>query len=131
MPSQPKLLDRVRQVIRSRRYSRATERAYVGWIRKFIFFHRLRHPEDLGSNEIIAFLSHLATRHRVSPGTQNQAMSALLFLYRQVLHRQLPDLEGVVRPKRRGPQISDRLLRWLRPAEDRRRSHEEATEVCA
>jgi integron integrase len=96
----PKLLDRVRTAIRARHYSRRTEQAYVGWIRRFIIFHGKRHPSTLGEAEVTAFLSTLATRDRVSSSTQNQALSALVFLYREVLGTELPWLDGVVRAKR-------------------------------
>jgi len=78
--SSPKLLDRVREAIRLRHYSRRTEQAYVAWIRRFIVFHGKRHPRELGEREVAAFLSGLADRG-VSASTQNQALSALLFLY--------------------------------------------------
>jgi integron integrase len=83
--SEPKLLDRVREAIRVRHYSRRTEEACVHWIRRFIVFHQKRHPSGMGAAEVSAFLSALAVRQRVSASTQNQAMSALLFLYREVL----------------------------------------------
>src|SRR5258708_21419793 len=89
----PRLLDRVRQAIRARHYSRRTEKAYVWWIKRYIFFHGKRHPDELGSAEIVQFLSSLATRGHVSASTQNQAFSALLFLYREVLGRELAGLE--------------------------------------
>jgi integrase len=95
----PRLLDRVRNAIRARHCSRRTERAYVGWIRRFILFHGKRHPVELGEPEITAFPPHLAVGARVSASTQNQALSALLFLYRDVLSRDLEWLEGVVRAK--------------------------------
>ncbi|MGH9201611.1 MAG: phage integrase N-terminal SAM-like domain-containing protein [Vicinamibacterales bacterium] len=82
----PKLLDRVRQTIRAKHYSRRTESAYVDWIRRYILFHRKRHPSEMGAAEIAAFLTWLATNRRVSASTQNQALSAVLFLYRDVLH---------------------------------------------
>jgi integron integrase len=96
----PRLLDRVRIAIRTRHYSIRTEEAYVGWIRRFIFFHGKRHPQEMGEPEINAFLSHLALKGRVSASTQNQALCALLFLYRQVLEKPFPDLERLVRAKR-------------------------------
>lgn len=83
-----------------RGYSRRTEVAYVGWARRFIYFHALRHPDEMGSPEVVAFLSHLAVRDNVAASTQNQAMAAILFLYREVLGRQLEDLEGGVRARR-------------------------------
>ncbi|OGB92016.1 MAG: integrase [candidate division NC10 bacterium RIFCSPLOWO2_02_FULL_66_22] len=99
MPA-PKLLDQVRERIRVKHYSLRTEDAYLHWIRRFIFFHGKRHPREMGAPEAEAFLSHLATAGRVAPSTQNQALSALLFLYREVLALELPWLDGVVRAKR-------------------------------
>ena len=96
----PRLLDRVHEAVRIRHYSRRTETAYVGWIRRFIRFHGKRHPREMGEAEITAFLSHLATRLKVAASTQNQALSALLFLYRDVLGQELPWLDGLVRAKR-------------------------------
>ena len=87
--SKPRLLDQVRQAIRARHYSRLTEKAYVGWIRRYILFHGKRHPEGMGEAEITRFLSWLATEKRVSASTQNQALSAILFLYREVLRTDL------------------------------------------
>jgi len=81
----PKLLERARALMRLRRYSRRTEAAYVFWIRRFIRFHGLRHPAEMGREEVNAFLSHLASVTRVSASTQNQALCALLFLYRDLL----------------------------------------------
>ena len=95
----PKLLDRVREAIRIRHYSRRTEEAYVLWIRRFIVFHGKRHPRDLGEAEVSAFLSSLATRG-VSASTQNQALSALLFLYEVIVGRNLPWMDRVVRAQR-------------------------------
>jgi integron integrase len=99
-PRVPKLLDRVRAAIRARHYSRRTERAYIGWIRRFILATGKRHPADTGSTEVTAFLTGLAVDRRVAPSTQNQALSAILFLYRDVLAQELPWLEDVVRAKR-------------------------------
>lgn len=99
----PKLLDQVRDRIRVKHYSLRTEDAYVGWIRRFILFHNKRHPREMGAREIEAFLSYLATERDVSASTQNQALSAVLFLYKEVLEIQLPWLDGVTRartPKR-------------------------------
>ncbi len=98
----PKLLDRVRIAIRTRHYSLRTEEAYVGWIRRFIFFHNKRHPAEMGEPEINAFLSGLAVKERVSASTQNQALCALLFLYRHVLEKPFPQLEKLIRAKRPG-----------------------------
>jgi site-specific recombinase XerD len=80
-----KLLDRVRGAIRTRHYSRRTEEAYAYWIRRYIVFHRKKHPATMGAKEIEAFLTWLATEQQVSASTQNQALSAVLFLYRHVL----------------------------------------------
>lgn len=88
-PTGKKLLDVVRDTIRRKHYSIRTEEAYVNWIRRFILFHGKRHPKDMGAAEVEAFLTHLATEGHVSASTQNQAFSALLFLYREVLHREL------------------------------------------
>src|SRR5262245_12085779 len=96
----PRLLTRVRTAIRVLHYSRRTEKAYIGWIKRFIFFHGVRHPDSMGEAEVRAFLTDLALRLRVSAGTQNQAFSALLFLYRHVLGRRLEGLEEGVRAKR-------------------------------
>ncbi|GIV83778.1 MAG: integron integrase [Candidatus Roseilinea sp.] len=92
-PARPKkLLDQVRDAIRLKHYSYRTEESYVLWIKRFILFHDKRHPNDMGRPEIEAFLTHLATRERVAASTQNQALAALLFLYRNVLHRDDPAL---------------------------------------
>jgi len=95
----PKLLDRVREAIRTRHYSGRTEKAYVGWIRRYVLFHNKRHPADMGEVEIGQFLSSLALDGKVSASTQNQALSALLFLYREVLHRDVAWVEGVIRAR--------------------------------
>ena len=97
--ARPRLLDRVRERIRVRHYSLRTEQSYVGWIRRYILFHGKRHPGDLGAAEVEAFLSHLAVERNVSSSTQNQALAALLFLYREVLELELPWLDGVTRAK--------------------------------
>ena len=97
--NRPRLLDRVRSELRTRQYSRSTERAYVGWITRFIRHHGLRHPETMGEREVTEFLSSLATKGRVAPSTQNQALSALLFLYGEVLRIDLPWMDRIVRPK--------------------------------
>jgi Phage integrase, N-terminal SAM-like domain len=92
-PPKPRLLDRVREAIRTRHYSRRTEKAYVAWIRRYIFFHGKRHPADMGAAEITRFLTSLAVEGRVAASTQNQALSALLFLYREVLQQEVPWLD--------------------------------------
>jgi integron integrase len=100
MSPKPKLLDQVRQAIRTRHYSYRTEKAYVHWITRFLFFHNKRHPAEMGEVEIGKFLSSLATDSRVCASTQNQALNALLFLYREVLHKEIGYVNGVVRAKR-------------------------------
>jgi integrase len=97
---EPRLLDRVRSAIRMRHYSRRTEDAYVGWVRRYVVFHELRHPSEMGPPEVGAFLSHLAVRGRVAASTQNQALNALVFLYRHVLDLPLAGLGDVVRARR-------------------------------
>ena len=101
-PEAPKrrLLDRVREALRTRHYSRRTEEAYIAWIRRYIFFHGKRHPVEMGGAEVTRCLSSLAVEGRVAASTQNQALSALLFLYRDVLGVELPWLDEIVRAKR-------------------------------
>jgi integron integrase len=99
-PQPPRLLDRVRIAIRARHYSPKTEEAYVAWIKRYILFHGKRHPVEMGANEATRFLSSPALHGRVSASTQNQALSAVLFLYKEVLQQDLPWLDGIVRAKR-------------------------------
>jgi integron integrase len=99
-PPKPRLLDRVRQALRARHMSRRTEEAYVAWIRRFIFFHDKRHPAEMGAAEVTKFLTSLAVDGQVAASTQNQALSALLFLYKDVLEVDLPWLDGIVRARR-------------------------------
>ncbi|TWH99045.1 integron integrase [Luteimonas cucumeris] len=96
----PRLLDRVRQRLRVKHYSLRTEQAYVAWIRRFILANGKRHPRDMGEREVEGFLTRLATQGQVAAGTQNQALAALLFLYREVLKVELPWMESIVRAKR-------------------------------
>jgi integron integrase len=98
--AQPRLLDRVRQAVRTLHYSPRTEDAYVYWIRRFIFHHGVRHPQEMGADEVRTFLSNLAVNEHVSASTQNQALNALVFLYRRVLNRNLGLIEGMERAKR-------------------------------
>ncbi len=98
-PPPPRLLDRVRAALRTRHCSLRTEKAYVGWIRRYIVFHGKRHPAEMGAAEITRFLSDLAIQRNVAASTQNQALSALLFLYREVLEQELPWLDDIVRAK--------------------------------
>jgi integron integrase len=97
--STPRLLDQLRRALRSRHYSERTEKAYVLWVRRFVRHHGMRHPSELGASEVNVFLSHLATEARVAASTQNQALSALLFLYRHVLGTALGDLGPLVRAR--------------------------------
>ncbi len=96
----PRLLDEVRRVLRLKHYSLRTETVYVGWIRRFILANGKRHPRDMGEAEVERFLSQLAVQGKVAAATQNQALAALLFLYKQVLGIELPWMEGMVRAKR-------------------------------
>lgn len=111
----PRLLDRMRAEIRLRHYSLRTEQAYVDWVRRYIHFHGKRHPRELGAEAVRDFLSYLASERNVSASTQNQAKSALLFLYREVLKIELPWLDEVVAAK-----ASRRLPVVLTPTETRR-----------
>jgi len=110
----PKFLDQLRASLRVRHYSLRTEDAYFDWARRFILFHGKRHPKDMGAPEVQAFLTHLAVDRHVSPSTQNQAKAALLFLYRNLLHVDLPWLSEVVHAK-----SSPRLPVVLTPGEVR------------
>jgi integron integrase len=96
----PKLLDRVRDIIRRKHYSIRTEQAYVDWIKRFIIYHNKRHPTDMAEEEIAQFLTHLARDLNVASSTQNQAVSALLFLYKEVLEQEVGWLEKVERAKK-------------------------------
>src|SRR5437879_3118160 len=95
-----KLLERVRDVIRVKHYSLRTERSYCDWIERFIRFHRMRHPSEMGALELGEFLTDLARNGNVSASTQNQALSALLFLYREVLKQEIGWLQRVERAKK-------------------------------
>lgn len=96
----PKLLDKVRAVIRTKHYSRRTEQAYTQWIKRFILFHLKRHPCEMGAREVNEFLSHLAVKEKVAASTQNQAMHAILFLYNEVLQMPLGKLGEIIRAKK-------------------------------
>jgi len=100
LPLRPRLLDQVRDTIRRKHYSQRTGQAYLHWIKRYIHFHDKRHPAELGGSHVTTFLNHLATVGQVSASTQNQALAALLFLYREVLEINLPWLEGLTRAKR-------------------------------
>lgn len=96
----PKLLKLVSLAIRARHYSRRTEDSYQRWIKRYILFHGKRHPREMGEAEVTSFLSYLATERHVSASTQNQALNAILFMYRKVLKRDLDWLDGIVRAKK-------------------------------
>lgn len=96
----PRLLEQLRQALRSRHYSRRTEQTYCQWVKRFIYFHKVRHPAEMAEPEINAFLTHLAVKEQVSASTQNQALSAILFLYRHVLNRKIGDLGEVIRARK-------------------------------
>src|SRR5690242_15469754 len=100
MAEPPRLIPTIRAALRARHYSRRTEQAYVGWIRRFIFFHDQRHPAAMASDEVNGFLTDLAVEGKVSESTQNQALAALLFLYRTVFDQPLPWLKDLVRAYR-------------------------------
>jgi integron integrase len=95
----PRLLDQVRAKIRLKHYSIRTEQAYMDWVRRFILFHNKRHPNSMGAQEVEQFLTHLAVQGQVAASTQNQAKSALLFLYREVLNNELPWLDNIEKAK--------------------------------
>ena len=99
-PGKQKLLDRFRESLRSRHYSRRTEQTYCQWVKRFIYFHKMRHPAEMGESEINAFLTHLAVKEKISSSTQTQALGALLFLYRNVLDREIGDLGAVIRARK-------------------------------
>ena len=96
----PRLLDQVRDALRVRHYSLRTEESYLQWTKRFILFHDKRHPMEMGEQEITAFLTFLAVDKHVAPSTQNQALSALLFLYKEVLAQELDWMDDIVRAKR-------------------------------
>ena len=101
MPGSPKLLDQVRTTCRRLHYSLHTERAYVRWIKRFVLFHGTVHPREIGARDVEAFLNHLAVDREVAASTQNQALNALVFLYRRVLKVDLGEMEGIERASRR------------------------------
>ena len=98
--NKPKLLTQLSQAIRSRHYSRSTEATYVHWIKRFIFFHHVRHPQEMAEPEINAFLTHLAVKEHVSASTQNQALCAIIFLYKHVINRKIGDIGEVIRARK-------------------------------
>ena len=100
-PNKPRLLEQVRDVLRYLHYSYRTEQSYIHWIKRYIYFHNKKHPREMGADQIVEYLTYLAVKRKVSPSTQNQALSALLFLYKQVLKVDLPWLENIKRAKRK------------------------------
>ena len=114
----PRLLDQVKNAIQVRHYSIRTEQAYVHWVKRYIYFHNKKHPKDMGDIEITAFLSHLASKKNVSASTQNQALNALVFLYRKVLDIDVGVFKELVRAKK--PKRLPVVM-----------THEEATEVLS
>ncbi len=106
----PRLLDQLRAALRSRHYSHRTEQTYILWVKRFIHFHKVRHPAEMAEPEINAFLTHLAVKKKVSASTQNQALSALLFLYRHVIGHEVGDLGEVIRARKptRLPEVMTR-----------------------
>jgi len=95
-----RLLDQVKDKLRLKHYSIRTEHSYISWIKRYILFHRTRHPKEMGANEIEAFLTHLAVDLKVASSTQNQAFNVLLFLYREVLNSDIDEVINAVRAKR-------------------------------
>jgi integron integrase len=115
-PASPRLLDLIRDVVRRRHYSCRTEETYLHWIKRFIYFSGTRHPRDLGADEVTAFLNHLVNQRHVAAATQNQALAALLFLYKEVLAQPLPWLENIDharRPVRRPTVLTQAEARSL------------------
>nr|MBC7244615.1 integron integrase [Chloroflexota bacterium] len=121
--SSPKLLDRVREALRRKHYSYRTEQAYLLWIKRFILFYNpglspanvKRHPKEMGASEVEAFLTHLAVKENVAASTQNQALSALLFLYQEVLHKDLGPIDALraKKPKRLPTVLTKDEVRWV------------------
>lgn len=110
-----RLLEQVRRALRVRHYSPRTQISYCGWVRRFVLFNDRRHPASMGEQEIAAFLNHLATDGRVSAATQNQALHALLFLYRHLLDRDIGLIPGITPAKRgRDYPLSFLLARYVR-----------------
>ncbi len=139
MTDSPGLFEVVRNKIRVKHYSIRTEKTYIYWIKSYLQFYSLQHPRELGASQIEAFLTHLAVDRKVSASTQNQALSALLFLYKVVLEIELPYLDDVTRAKKKvacasriharrsfnrdseSPAtlfVDDKVVIWFRPALD-------------
>jgi hypothetical protein len=99
-PKPRKLLDQVRDAMRLKHYSLRSEQTYVDWIKRYILFHEKQHPKDMGAPQVKAFLEHLAIDRHVFASTQNQALNALVFLYREIIHQDFGDLGNVLRANR-------------------------------
>jgi len=129
--SQPRLLDRVREEMRLRHYSLRTEKTYSEWIKRYILFHDKRHPSGMGETEITTFLTWLATDRKVAASTQNQALAALLFLYKNVLGVELDWLDGIVRARRpvRVPVVLTKDEVRARPLDDE--GHEQTARLAS
>jgi len=93
--SKPKLMDQIKAAIRTKHYSLKTEKSYMQWVRRYIYFHNKRHPNEMGALEVQRFLSYLAVAQRVSASTQNQALNALVFLYKHVLKKELGSIDAI------------------------------------
>lgn len=115
-PAKPKLLDQLRDRIRLKHYSRRTEDAYLDWAKRYILYHNKTHPQEMGKQEVEAFLTHLATERNVAAATQNQAKAALQFLYKEVLEIQLPwldEVEQAKKPKRLPVVLTEKEVQAL------------------
>ena len=99
--SKPRLLDQVRNAIRTKHYSIRTEESYIRWIKQFILFHNKRHPKDMGAKEVNAFLNHLAVKRKVAAATQTQALCAIVFLYKRILDRDIGTLDNLIRARKK------------------------------
>ncbi len=100
-PQKSPFLEEVRQVLRVQHYAIRTEKSYIDWIRRFILFHGKRHPCEMGEAEVATFLTHLSVNRKVAPGTQGQALNALVFLYRKVLNQPMGEIQGIVRARKK------------------------------
>ena len=100
-PQKSPFLEDVRQIMRTQHYAIRTEQSYIDWIRRFILYHGKRHPRDMVESEVASCLTHLSVNRKVAPGTQGQALNALVFLYRKVLNQPLGEIQGGVRAKKR------------------------------
>jgi site-specific recombinase XerD len=129
-PPAPRLLDVVRQRIRLKHLSYTTEKSYIGWIQRFIRFHGRKHPREMGEAEIVSFLSYMAIERNCSPATQNQALNALVFLFKSVLGKDLGKFKNITwaRRKQRVPEVMtrDEVKRVLEQLQHARQVHQSA-----